>query len=246
MKNYEIYSQLKVSPSNKIVLRLDGRGFHKLTTTLNLSKPYDERFRDIMVNTAKQLLNEFQPHFIYTFSDELNLLLKEIPFNGRIEKLNSVFASYTSSLFQKELIKIIPNPQVLPIISFDSRVIPLTNEKIREYFKNRQDEAWRNCINGHTYWLLRESMTKKEANDLINGLKSKDMHELMYNKKNINLSQLPNWEKRGIGVYKTSIEIEGFNPKKQIKTTSFRHKTKIDYDLPLFDEEFFRDKLGIN
>ena len=102
MKKYEIYSQLTVSPSNMIILRLDGRGFHKLTDNLNLTKPYDEKFRDIMINTAKQVLNEFQPYFIYTFSDELNILLKEIPFKGRIEKLNSVFASYTSSVFQKE------------------------------------------------------------------------------------------------------------------------------------------------
>lgn len=246
MKDYEIYSQLKVSPSNKVILRLDGRGFHKLTHTLNLDKPYDENFRNVMVNTAKQLLKEFQPYFIYTFSDELNILLKEIPFNARIEKLNSVFASYTSSVFQKELINIIPNLQDLPIISFDSRIIPVTNEKIQEYFKNRQDEAWRNCINGHTYWLLRESMTKKEANDLINGLKSKDMHELMYNKNNVNLSQLPNWQKRGIGVYKTLIEIEGFNPKEQIKTSSFRHKIKVDCELPIFNEDFFKDKFNIN
>lgn len=246
MKGYEIYSQLKVSPSNKVILRLDGRGFHNLTNTLNLNKPYDEKFRDVMVNTAKQLLKEFQPYFIYTFSDELNILLKEVPFNARIEKLNSVFASYTSSVFQKELLKIIPNPQDLPIVSFDSRIVPLTNEKIQVYFKNRQDEAWRNCINGHTYWLLRESMTKKEANNLINGLKSKDMHELMYNKKNINLSQLPNWQKRGIGIYKTLVEIEGFNPKKQVKTSSFRHKIKVDCELPIFDNDFFKDKFNIN
>ncbi len=246
MKKYEIYSQVKVSPSNMVVLRLDGRGFHKLTSTLDLNKPYDENFRDVMINTAKQVLNEFQPYFVYTFSDELNILLKEIPFNARIEKLNSVIASYTASAFQKELLNINMGLNELPIISFDSRVIPLTNETIPEYFKGRQDEAWRNCINGHTYWLLRESMTKKEANNLMNGLKSSDMHELMFNERGINLSQLPNWQKRGIGIYKTLKEIEGFNPKKQVKTSSFRHKIEVDYNLPIFDNKFFKDKFNIN
>ena len=246
MKEYEIYSQIKVSPSNIVVLRLDGRGFHKLTSALDLNKPYDETFRDVMINTAKQVLNEFQPYFIYTFSDELNILLKEIPFNARIEKLDSVFASYTTSVFQKELLNIGTDLDELPIISFDSRVIPLTNDTIPKYFKSRQDEAWRNCINGHTYWLLRESMSKKEANDLINGLKSSDMHELMFNKGNINLSQVPNWQKRGIGIYKTLKEIEGFNPKKQLKTTSFRHKIEVDCNLPIFDNNFFKDKFDIS
>jgi tRNA(His) 5'-end guanylyltransferase len=72
------------------------------------------------------------------------------------------------------------------------------------------------------------------------------MHELMYNKKNINLSQLPNWQKRGIGIYKTLVEIEGFNPKKQVKTSSFRHKIKVDCELPIFDNDFFKDKFNIN
>lgn len=245
MKQYEIYSQITVSPSNMIILRLDGRGFHNLTSNLNLNKPYDVKFRNIMINTAKQVFMEFQPHFIYLFSDELNILLKEMPFNGRIEKLNSVFASYTSSVFQKELLKFIPNLNELPIVSFDSRIIPLTKETIPKYFKSRQDEAWRNCINGHTYWLLRESMTKKEANEKINGLKSGDMHELMFSRRGINLSDFPNWQKRGIGIYKIMVEIEGYNPKKQIKTKSFRKKIKIDCNLPLFDNPFFKDNFDI-
>ncbi len=245
MKKYEIYSKIVVPPSNRLILRLDGRGFHKLTSNLDLDKPYDEHFRDIMVNTAKQLLIEFQPYFIYTFSDELNILLKEIPFNGRIEKLNSVFASYTSSVFQKELLKIISDSDNLPIVSFDSRIIPLTNETVYEYFKGRQDEAWRNCINGHVYWLLRESMAANEANNMLKGLKSSDMHELMFNKKNVNLSKLPNWQKRGVGVYKVLTETEEYDSKKQVKITSLRQKIKINYDLPIFDVKFFKNKFNI-
>lgn len=52
-----------------------------------------------MVKVSKDLFNEFAPVFIYTFSDEISILLDNIPFNGRIEKINSVVASFAASSF---------------------------------------------------------------------------------------------------------------------------------------------------
>ena len=90
MKEYEVYGDLKVPVNSKIILRLDGRSFHSLAKNLNLEKPYDEDFARLMVKVSKDLFNEFAPVFIYTFSDEISILLDNIPFNGRIEKINSV------------------------------------------------------------------------------------------------------------------------------------------------------------
>ena len=42
MKDYEVYSSLKVPKNSKIIVRLDGRSFHKLAKDLNLTKPYDD------------------------------------------------------------------------------------------------------------------------------------------------------------------------------------------------------------
>ena len=44
MKDYEVYSSLKVPKNSRIIVRLDGRSFHKLAEDLNLVKPYDEDF----------------------------------------------------------------------------------------------------------------------------------------------------------------------------------------------------------
>ena len=41
MKEYEVYSSLKVPKNSKIIVRLDGRSFHKLADDLDLFKPYD-------------------------------------------------------------------------------------------------------------------------------------------------------------------------------------------------------------
>ena len=99
MKDYEVYSSLKVPKNSKIIVRLDGRSFHKLADDLNLVKPYDENFYKVMADVCKDLFKEFSPSFVYTFSDEISLLLDKIPFDGRIEKINSVIASFTASSF---------------------------------------------------------------------------------------------------------------------------------------------------
>ena len=75
MKEYEVYSSLKVPKNLKIIVRLDGRSFHKLSKDLNLDKPYDENFYKVMANVCEDLFKEFSPSFVYTFSDEISLLL---------------------------------------------------------------------------------------------------------------------------------------------------------------------------
>ncbi|WP_263641269.1 tRNA(His) guanylyltransferase Thg1 family protein [Methanobrevibacter arboriphilus] len=111
-----------------------------------------------MINTSQDIFKEFSPLFIYTFSDEINILLSEIPFSGRIEKLNSVFPSLASSSLALNLNKYF-KPTHSIIISFDSRIIPIANkDDIVKYFKWRQDESWRNCINSYGYWVLRKKL----------------------------------------------------------------------------------------
>jgi tRNA(His) guanylyltransferase len=238
MKECEIFSGFKVPCGSKIIIRIDGRKFSKLSRDLKFKKPYDEQFRDIMIETCEDFFKEFSPAFIYTFSDEINILLSEIPFAGRIEKLDSVFASFITGSFTKN----IPLKSVKRPVSFDSRVIPLSPEGVVEYFKERQDEAWRNCINGYAYWTLREEYSKKESMEILSKKKSNQLHDILF-ERGINLAELPAWQRRGVGLYKKEVVIEGYNPVKDEKVRSTRKKIFIDDDLPIFNAEFFSKKL---
>ena len=82
MKEFEVYSSLKVPKNSKIIVRLDGRSFHKLAKDLNLTKPYDDNFYKVMAKVCEDLFKEFSPVLVYTFSDEISLLLDKIPFDG--------------------------------------------------------------------------------------------------------------------------------------------------------------------
>lgn len=235
MKEYEIFSDLRVPVNSKIIVRLDGRSFHSFARKMNLTKPYDDNFYKVMVEVSKELFKEFSPLFIYTFSDEISILLDKIPFNGRVEKINSIMASFTSSSFSINY-----NEEFPKAIAFDSRIIPINDNEIYDYFKWRQDEAWRNCVNGYGVHFLKSKYSSKTANEKINGLDLSDIHELLF-KDGINLNDVEIWKKRGIGVYRKNKEIKGYNKKEKKEQISYRSFIHVDCNLPIFSKEFFNE-----
>ena len=235
MKDFEVYSSLKVPKNSKIIVRLDGRSFHKLAKDLNLIKPYDENFYQVMSKVCNELFKEFSPVFVYTFSDEISLLLERIPFDGRIEKINSVIASFTSSSFVLHYDENFKKPP-----SFDSRIIPISDEDVLKYFKWRQDESWKNCIASHGISFLKSKYSNKRANDMITGLKSSEIHELLY-QNGINLNDVETYKKRGIAVYRKNKKVVGFNKKENREQVSYRTYTYVDWEVPKFNKEFFEN-----
>lgn len=257
MRECEIFSSLKVPCGSKILLRLDGRGFSKLSKQVGLEKPYDTLFVNAMVNSSAEIFKEFSPSFIYTFSDEINILMEDIPFSGRIEKLDSVFASFTSNSFFKNLISAKLQKKIhenklkesewdlfkqslfdIKTVSFDCRIIPLSSELVTEYFKERQNEAWRNCINGYAYWTLRKEMSQEESMKILDGLKIHKLHDILF-ERGINMGEVPNWQRRGVALYKKDKKVKGYNPLSKKEVVSSRKVICAEWNLPRFSNEFF-------
>ena len=233
MKEFEVYSSLRVPKNSKIIMRLDGRSFHSLARDLELVKPYDENFYRVISEVCRDLFEEFSPVFIYTFSDEISLLFDKMPFDGRIEKLNSVIASFTASSFVMHY-----NVQFKKPPAFDSRIIPINGSDVVKYFRWRQDECWRNCVNSHGISYLKSKYSNTEANDIINGMNLSDINELLF-KNGINLNDIETYKKRGIGIYRKNKKIVGFNKKENKNQTSDRSYIYQDWELPIFSEKFF-------
>ncbi|MDI9394057.1 MAG: hypothetical protein QM426_00940 [Euryarchaeota archaeon] len=90
----------------------------------------------------------------------------KLPFDGRVEKIDSVVASFLGSALTIKLRLEAP-------IAFDSRLIALQKEEISEYFHWRQLEAWRNFIASWGYYALRnEGAEKDEAAKYLKGKKN--------------------------------------------------------------------------
>ena len=235
MKEFEVYSSLRVPKSSRIIIRLDGRSFHKLAHDMNLVKPYDVNFYEVISKVCRDLFEEFSAQFVYSFSDEISLLLDNIPFDGRVEKIDSVIASFTSSSFVIHYGAEFKKPP-----AFDSRIIPVGDGDILNYFKWRQDESWRNCINSHGISYFKSKYSNTEANNKIKGMNLSDIHELLF-ENGINLNDIETYKKRGIAVYRKNKKIVGFNKKENKNQTSYRSYIYTDWELPIFNENFFRD-----
>ena len=113
-----------------MVARLDGRGFTRLTKEVcRFDAPFDVRFRDIMVDTVKDLMNcGFRVVYGFTESDEISLLFhsQENTFGRKIRKYNSILAGEASASFSHRLGH---------IGVFDCRMVPLpTVQRVKDYF----------------------------------------------------------------------------------------------------------------
>lgn len=52
----------------------------------------------------------------------------------------------------------------------------------------------------------------------------------------INFNELPNWQKRGIGIYWEKYEKKGYNPITCETVSAIRNRLKVDLDLPMKDQ----------
>ncbi len=52
----------------------------------------------------------------------------------------------------------------------------------------------------------------------------------------MNFNNLPNWQKRGIGLYWEIYEKQAINPKQDTPVTTTRKRIKSELDLPMKDE----------
>ncbi len=232
MRVFETAHDYCVLPGVYTVARLDGRGFTRLTKEVHpFEVPFDERFRDLMVETAEHLMtSDFRVVYAFTESDEISLLLDRDHnlFGRKLRKLNSVLAGEASAKFSLLL---------GDLASFDCRISELPNvDCVVDYFRWRNEDAHRNALNAHCYWKLRrEGQTVAQATDALRRLSVGEKNELLFRRR-INFNELPNWQKRGVGIVWEAYEKPATNEKTGEQVATLRRRPRRIYDLPMRDE----------
>lgn len=197
MRIYEQSLDQVLLPETYMVARLDGRGFTRLTKEIcKFEAPFDERFRDMMIQTTEAVMScGFRVVYAFTESDEISLLFDkdEDTFGRKIRKYNSTLAGEASAAISLALGR---------VATFDCRMVPLpTIERVQDYFRWRQEDANRNALNSHCYWMLRkEGRSVHEATEELEGKGVSYKNELLF-ARGINYDKLPSWQKRGIGLW---------------------------------------------
>ncbi|MEP7338735.1 MAG: tRNA(His) guanylyltransferase Thg1 family protein, partial [Acidobacteriota bacterium] len=208
MRVYETAFDQCAVPGMFLVARIDGRSFTRLTREVHQFKaPFDERFRDMMVATTEHLMQSgFRIVYGYTQSDEISLLfdLNENAFGRKLRKYDSILAGEASAKFALLL---------GAHAAFDCRISQLPNANlVGDYFRWRNEDAHRNALNGHCYWMLRgEGLTVTQATKKLERMPVAEKNELLF-QRGINFNEVPNWQKRGIGLYWETYGKQAVNP----------------------------------
>ena len=233
MRVFETAHDHCVLPGVHIVVRVDGRSFSHLTRdVLAITEPYDARMRDAMVATLEHLMARcgFATVYGYTQSDELSVLLRrdEAAFGRKERKLLSVLAGEASARFSMAL---------GAHGAFDARVCQLPrDEDVLDYFRWRQEDAHRNALNGHCYWLLRgHGLTDADATRRLSGVSVPARNELLF-QHGINFNDLPAWQRRGIGACWREVVEPAVDPRTGEATAAARRALHVDLDLPMKDD----------
>jgi tRNA(His) guanylyltransferase len=228
MRALEYFHTLRVLPGTWPVLRLDGRGFSRLTEA-KFEKPFDDQFHQLMCKTAEALLVELGALYVYMESDEISVLLSRDAdlFDREVEKLVSISAAIASTTFSLAL---------GAAVQFDSRIwVAAHPDLVIDYFRWRQADATRCALNGWAYWTLRKSgRAVDEATADLEGRTVADKNEILF-RNGINFNDVPAWQKRGTALYREVYEKQGFNPKLGKAVTAQRRRVKIDRELPFGD-----------
>ncbi len=223
----EIYKDIKALPP--VIVRADGRNFKESLARLKFKKPYDLRFEKAMVSAGHALMvsSGLGPLWTYTFSDELNVFFSELPFDGRVEKLDSVVPSFLSSALTLAL-------GVKAPLAFDARVVPLHYEDVAGYLQWRQAEAWRNHMQSYGFYtLVKDGLAEKYASKTLQGMKFEDIHEMMW-QRGVNLNETPAWQRKGVFIHKKMVTREGYDRVKKKKVRARRAEVEESWDPPLF------------
>ncbi len=232
MRVFETNSDQCVLPSIYMVARIDGRSFTRLTKERHaFDAPFDVRMRDHMVETTRHLMQcGFRIVYGYTQSDEISLLFHrdETAFQRKLRKLISILAGEASAKFSLLL---------GDLGAFDCRICELpTRALVVDYFRWRMEDASRNALSSHCYWLLRkQGQTMTSATQALEGMSVADKNELLFNN-GINFNTLPNWQKRGVGVFWESYSKVGHNPITQESVMAERRRLTTQLDLPMKDD----------
>jgi tRNA(His) 5'-end guanylyltransferase len=242
MRVFETSHDLRVLPGVYMVARLDGRSFTRLTKEVHsFEAPFDVRFRDLMGSTVEHLMTDcgFRVTYGYTESDEMSLLfaLGEKSFGRKLRKLLSVLAGEGSARFSLLLGS---------VATFDCRISELPKvEHVVDYFRWRSEDARRNALNAHCYWLLRKKgKNSSEATSDLEGRSVAGKHELLF-RHGVNFNDLPAWHKRGIGLYWEKYDRPVQNPVTGETVLARRRRIRRGLELPMKEEyaEFLRKRI---
>ena len=192
---YRSLTDYKLVPNSYILVMVDGHCFSRLIKN-KFEKPFDDKFIQMMNETAKYLCEEVQGvKFAYTQSDEISLLITDFEtpttdsyFSFRLCKMQSLIAAAATAKFNQMYYKLVDGVKDVPLCTFDCKVwtVPNANEAYA-WFLYRQNDCIKNskAQTAQTY-IPHKQLVSLTADEMITKLKNEqgiDWYEFENGKK---------------------------------------------------------------
>ncbi|KAI2909209.1 hypothetical protein CBS11852_333 [Aspergillus niger] len=197
-------------PNTWIVVRIDGRGFHKLSDHYGFIKPNDRRALDLMNAAAVGVMKDLPDLCIaygisdeYSFAFHPNCQLFERRSAKLVTTIVSTFTAHYIYLWGTYFPDTPVQPAALP--SFDGRAVMYPNSRIfRDYMSWRQVDCHINNLYNTTFWtmVLQGGMDRREAELELKGTLSSDKNEILFKRFGINYNNEEEIYKKGSVIYR--------------------------------------------
>jgi len=185
-----------------IVVRIDGKGFHKFSSKHDFEKPNDKKALDLMNTCAKVVIKDVSDIVLaYGQSDEYSFVFKKNTslYGRRSAKIVTTVVSIFSSAYVHNWSTYFDTAlQMIP--SFDGRAVLYPNEKtIRDYLSWRQADCHINNLYNTTFWslVLKGGLSNQEAQKRILHTQAKDKNEILFSEFGINYNNEPEQFRKG-------------------------------------------------
>ncbi|KAG7518950.1 putative tRNA(His) guanylyltransferase isoform X1 [Solea senegalensis] len=240
-----------------IVVRLDGRNFHRFTEQHKFTKPNDNRALGLMSRSAHSVMEELEDIVIaYGQSDEFSFVFKRTStwFKRRASKLMTHVASQFSSSYVFYWKEFFGDQPLLYPPSFDGRVVLYpTNRNLKDYLSWRQADCHVNNLYNTVFWTLvqKGGLTTAQAEDRLKGTLAADKNEILFSEFEINYNNESAlhrkgttliWEKRDETVTKRMKRPN--EEEKEVSVTRSRKRVQA-YHCDIIGEQFWEEHTDI-
>ncbi|XP_064602562.1 probable tRNA(His) guanylyltransferase [Liolophura sinensis] len=233
-------------PNTWIVVRVDGKNFHRFSDSHNFIKPNDDRSLGLMTKAAQSVMEEFKGDITLAYgqSDEYSFVFRKhtTTYSRRSSKLMTNIASLFASSFVFYWPRYFHSLQLQYPPSFDGRVIVYPSEQnLRDYLSWRQADCHINNLYNTCFWKLiqEHDLTPAQSQEKLKGTLSSDKNELLFREFNINYNNLPEIHRKGtvLIMKKEDVASErhrsgpGSSPKDRRKQSSRLHILQLHCDI---------------
>lgn len=237
-KSYEKTFDQVLMTRLPIIIRLDGKGFSKLTKKLD--KPYSLDFANIMANALLYTITDIQGAiFGFTASDEVNFVLRndqtfetEPWLNNRVQKMISIITStFTLAFYKHSLIAELEFPTD-PIFDGRAFLVPSVSEAVNNLIW-RQNDCYKYALMEAGHYEFSRKMGAHDAFHLLKGKDFEQRKEMLKHYCGLEFEEYyPRSFYQGVGVYKVPTLLKGKDE------TLTQNKWSLDWNLPMFQEEY--------